>query len=206
MVRRLIPTAVAIAAVAVPAAADAQQKSYKVIKATHSSSSSKSEETYTGRSTAKWSLTNPTSEAPNRVTISKLGTTYSGLGQVNVKGSYSIDATTDRGHCAWTTSTGDTQYPGIAPSDFTLAIGPNPQTGRGILASFIATQASLSNAYLGSECSTSVSGEPDGDETSITKIKPSQLKKKKLVLRFKGSTSDEGIDYSWSTTIVLKRR
>ena len=39
----------------------------------------------------------------------------------------------------------------------------------------------------------------------MTAVKPAALKRKKLTLHSAGATSRDGIDYRWSTTIVLKR-
>ena len=66
--------------------------------------------------------------------------------------------------------------------------------------------ASLSNAYLPSECSTSIGGEPQPDETNAIRIKPSSLKREKVTLRFQGATSRESTEYRWSTVIVLRHK
>jgi hypothetical protein len=65
--------------------------------------------------------------------------------------------------------------------------------------------ASLSNAYFGTECSTSVSGEPDADTTGVKAVSPKLFKRKKITLTYAGSSNDEGIAYRWSTVFRLKR-
>ena len=79
------------------------------------------------------------------------------------------------------------------------------RTGKGILATFGAARATLSNAYLGTECTTSVGGEPSADETSIARLKPKTLKQRTITLRSSGATDRAGIAYRWSTKIVLRR-
>ncbi len=207
MLPRLIPLAVAGAAIAA-SPAQAGQTTFKVVKAVHTSSSAKTASDYAGSSTASWTLAKATNVAPNRIIVSKVGGRTTGLGQVNVAGSYAIDATTRLGHCAWTAATGDAEHPASAPQPFSLAIGPDPRTGKGLYAGmgFGVVQASLSNAYLGTECSTTLDGEPDADETAYTPIRPAALKRKKVTLRWTGATDRDGVRYRWSTTIVLKRR
>lgn len=204
MLHRLLPVAAILAAAAIPASASAT--TFKVTKATHTSTSSKAEANYTGLSTVTWSLAPATKAAPNRIGVNSGGGMVTGMGQVNVRGSYAIDAMTQDGHCAWTAATGSSEYPGLAPEPFTLTLGPDVRTGKGLLATFGAARATLSNQYLGSECTTGISGEPKYEETSAVAVKPSALKRKKVTLRSTGATSRNGIDYSWSTTIVLKRR
>jgi hypothetical protein len=51
-----------------------------------------------------------------------------------------------------------------------------------------------------------LTGEPGPGETNALPLRPAALKRKELTLRFKGSTVREGIDYRWSTVIVLRRR
>lgn len=205
MLPRLLPAAVA-AALILPAAAGASTTTFKVVKATHSSSSSKSTSDYTGTSTASWSLAKATSAANNRITVNQIPGQTTGLGQVNVTGSYSIDATKkDWGHCAFTAATGDEEHAAVYPRDFMLTIGPNPHTGKGLLAGIMASAASLGNPYLGTECNTELDGEPDADDVNLIPVKPSAFKKKTVTLRFHGATSEDSIDYRWSTVIVLKK-
>ena len=196
--RILLAAAATVALGAAPASA----ATYKVVTATHTSSSAKTETNYTGSSTASWKL------ARSRpIAINRNGGSATGLATLPVTGTYGIAVTTPQKSCAFSASTGDTgDYAALAPEEVTLAFGADPATGKGIYASFSAVRATLSNAYLPSECSTSISGEPEPEVTNALRVKRSQLKKKKLTLRFKGTTADEGIDYRWSTTIVLKRK
>ena len=200
MLPRLLPAAAVLAALAL-APASAGAATFKVVKATHSSTSAKTEGTYSGRSTTTWNLAKP-----GRIAINRAGTALTGLAYLKVRGEYGIDAATDWGHCAWTAATGDETYTAVAPEDLSLTVGPDPRTGRGTIVSFGAARASLSNPYIGSECSTSITGEPDPETTSARRVKPSLFKNKTVTLRYKGSSTDEGIAYTWSTVIVLRRR
>jgi opacity protein-like surface antigen len=200
MLPRLLPAAaVAAALAALPAAADAA--TFTVVKATHTSSSAKTEGDYSGRSTAAWTL-----RRPARIAISRSGTAITGLSTLKVRGHYDIDAGTSLGRCAWTAATGaGGDYAALAPEETTLALGPDPRTGKGLIASFSGVAATLSNPYLGSECSTSITGEPAGEETSAVALAPAALKRKRVVLRDAGATTREGIDYRWKTVVVLRR-
>lgn len=200
MLGRLIALT-SVAAVLVPAAADAA--SYKVVKAVHRSTSSKAEQGYTGSSTVTWKL----AKGRSVLGLQGKGAQVTGIGTVKVTGAYSIDATTSfPGHCAWTARTGDEQYPGVAPEPFELLVAPDSRKPGRTSVSFTAARASLGNGYLGTECSTSIGAEPGTDVTNAKSVAPKTFKQRKVTLRFKGETHDEGIDYTWSTTFVLERR
>jgi hypothetical protein len=200
MLGRLTAPSAAVALL-VPAAADAAV--FKVVEATHSSTSSKDEQNYTGTSTVTWKRTKQRS----LIQVNGSGAQQSGIGEVKVRGAYSIDVTTSfPGRCAWTTRTGDDQYPGIAPEPFNLMVSPDPRNPGRTLVSFTAQRATLSNGYLGTECSTSISGEPDTARTNAKSVAPKTFKRKTVKLRFAGATDEQGIDYRWSTTLVLKKR
>ena len=205
----LLPLALAAAAVAVTAPT-AGAAVYKVASATHTSTSTKTEEGYTGTSTATWKLAKPSKEASNRLQVNYgPGFGVSGLGRVNVTGSYGVDITTDwkNGRCAWSAATGDTSdYGSQAPGPFDLVVGPDPNDPKRTIVGHTGRAASLSNAYLGTECSTSITGEPDHDDSQLKSIPLNTFKKKKTVtLTFAGATNEAGIAYSWKTKIVLKR-
>ena len=202
-----LPLALVTLAIAAPTADAAV---YKVTSATHTSTSTKQEEGYTGTSTATWKLARPSREASNQLQVS-YGPGYgvSGLARVNVTGTYGVDITTDwkNGRCAWSTATGDTSDHGSqAPGPFELVVGPDPNDPKRTVVGHTGRAASLSNAYLGTECSTGISGEPDHDDSQLKSIPLNTFKKKKTVtLTFAGATNVAGIAYSWKTKIVLKR-
>jgi hypothetical protein len=205
-VRHAAAPAVLAAAVAMPATAVASTSEFRVTAATHSSSSAKVDGTYAGRSTATWSLTRATRAAPNRVTVQRTGRVVSGGGMINVRGTFTATATDGtEARCALTAHTGDRRHPLVAPKRFMLAIGPHPDDARRLVATFGAVHATLANPYFGSDCSTSVVGEPRGDETSLVAVSAAQLRRRRLTLRFAGTTNRDAIAYRWSTTIRLKR-
>jgi hypothetical protein len=205
MPHRLLPIAAVVAgALAAPAGASAA--TFKVVSATHSSSSTKSVEGYQGTSTASWKLAEATSKAPNRITVNRVGTTLTGIGAMNLRGSYSVDiATTWPGRCAWTAPTGDREHPIVAPGRSDLAVGPDPRNPKRLLVGFMAVHASLANAYLGTECSTSVSGEPDVDDVATKAVSPSLFRRRTIKLTLSGTRTADDITYTWATRITLKR-
>ena len=193
---RLTLTAAAAVTLAVPAAAGAD--TYSIVSATHSSSSHKSDIGYSGHSTASWKLAKP-------ARLSLAG--GAGLARVKVRGTYAVDITSSwPGRCAWSAATGDARYPMVAPGEAQLAVMPDPAAKGKVRVSFLGQHASLGNGYLGTECSTAVSGEPSAMETAVRTMSASAFRRKKLTLSFAGTTNREGIAYSWSTKVVLKRR
>ena len=118
---------------------------------------------------------------------------------------YSLDATTSwPGHCAWTSPTGDREHPLTAPAPFDLGIRPDPRKPGVALVSFTTVQASLGNAYVGTECANRVD-EPQPEETSLLAVAPSRLRGKTITLRFQGTRTIEDLTATWSTVFVLKR-
>ena len=195
---------IALAAVAIASPSDAHAAVYRITSATHTSTSSKSEEGYQGKVTTTWKLAKP-----SRIEVTYgPGYVIQGLARVDVTGATDVDITSDwkNGRCAWTAPTGDQTYPMAAPDEFDLVISVDPRNPKRTLAGHTGLAASLSNGYLGTECSTSVGGEPDRDATHMKSIPLNTFKKRKTVtLTFAGSTSEEGIAYSWKTKFVLKR-
>lgn len=182
---------------------------YKITSATHTSTSSKTEEGYTGKVTTTWTLAKPTKEAPNKIRVNYgPGYTIAGMTRVNVTGVTTVDITTSwkNGRCAWSAPTGDQTYVAAAPDAFDLGIGMDPRDPKRPVAFHSGLDASLSNGYLGSECSTSISGEPHSNATAVKTIPLNLFKKKKTVtLTFSGATNKDGIHHTWNTTFVLKR-
>ena len=200
-----LPIALAVAAVTAPSA---HASVYKITSATHTSSSSKSEEGYQGTVTTTWKLAKPSKEASNKIEVTYgPGYVIQGLGRVNVTGATTVDITTDwkNGRCAWTAPTGDQTYTMAAPDVFDLVIALDTKNRKRTVAGHTGLQASLSNGYLGTECSTSISGEPDRDDTQMKSIPLNTFKKKTVKLSFGGSTTEDGITYTWSTKFQLKR-
>ena len=201
-----LPLAVAALAIAAPSASASV---YKITSATHSSTSTKKDERYQGTSTSNWKLAKPTKEASNRIEISYgPGFGVAGYARVNSTGTYAVDITTTwPGRCAWSVSTGDQgDMRAMAPGVFDFVVGPNPKNPKQTMVGFTNIEASLGNGWLGTECSTSLSGEPEQDETQTKFIPLNTFKKKKTVtLVFAGSTNREGIAFTWKTKFVLKR-
>lgn len=154
---------------------------------------------YRGVSTATWSLSRA-----SKFRMSWLaGGLYSGTGRMNVKGTYAIDVTTPfPGHCAFTAPTGDAEHPLVAPAPFDLTVAPDPRRPGRATVGFVAVHATLTNAYLGTECSHGGGDEPTWTETETLSVAPSKLRARRVTLRFAGS----GAGASWRTEIVLKRR
>lgn len=200
--RALIPAAVLLATAA--AASPAAAATYKVVSLTHSSSASKTDEHYSGSSTSTWRLAPATKEANNKVSIARGGGILYGAGMINIRGTFTAQATTDwPATCNLTAPTGTNEYPAASPEPFMIAIAKDPQ-GRTTVA-FLAMHASLGNGYFGTECSTSLTGQPDGDMTSLKRVSPSIFKRRRITLRFAGATNEGGIAYRWSTVFKLKR-
>jgi opacity protein-like surface antigen len=204
-----LPIAVLATLAISPASAQAASYTYKVTSATHTSTSHKTAEGYNGTSTARWSLAKPTRMAPNKMQVSfGPGFLIHGLTTVNATGTYGVDITTNwkNGRCAWTAGTNDQTYRGEGPGSFELGVGPDKDNpGKAYVVLFSAKRASLGNGYLGTECSTSLDGEPAIEATNGKTVSPGLFKKKTVTLNFAGSTNEEGIAYSWNTKIVLKR-
>lgn len=205
--KSLLPIAVVAAALGAAPAADAAV--YKITSATHTSSSTKTETGYNGTVTTTWKLAKPSKQAANKIEVTYgPGYVIQGLGRVNATGATTVDITTNwkNGRCAWTAPTGDQTYPMAAPDVFDLVISVDPRNPKRTIAAHTGLHASLSNGYLGTECSTGVSGEPDNDVKALKSIPLNTFKKRKTVnLSFAGSTAEDGITYTWSTKFVLKR-
>jgi hypothetical protein len=183
---------------------------FRVVAVQHTSSSQKDDPPfYSGHSTSRWSLAKPTRKAPNVIGVSFLPSLITGLGTVNVKGVFTAEATSNRpAHCALTAPTGSRDYPAVAPGPFVLGVGPDPASNSRALVAIglgMAIPASLSNPYFGSECSTSITGEPDTDDMNLFRVPKSVFRKATVTLRSSGSTNKNGIAYTWSTRITLKR-
>jgi hypothetical protein len=186
------------------------QLRFRVVAVQHTSSSQKNEAPlYTGRSTSTWRLARATRRAPNVIGVTLLPSLITGLGTINVTGVFTAEATTNRpGQCTLRAPTGSRDYPAVAPGPFMLAVGPDPRSRtRAVVAIGLgaASPASLSNPYFASECSTSITGEPDADTMHVFRVARSVFRKATITLRSSGSTNRSGIAYTWSTTITLKK-
>ena len=206
---------VMLALALVPAAGGTQTaKTYRfrVVSVVHHSSSQKSDApTYTGTSTSNWHLVAATRRAPNRISVTT-GGFYTGGGTVNVRGTFTARATTNFGgrtnDCGLSVPTGSKDYPAVAPGRFPVTIAQDPSAPRRALVGLGPggdVYATLSNPYFGTECSTDVSGEPDNDVTQLKSFPKSLFTHRLVTLKFAGSTNKDGIAYSWSTVIKLKR-
>jgi hypothetical protein len=200
---RLTGVLLALAATAALPAAAAQARSpvYKIVSVTHTSSSSKSDEHYSGSSTSTWKLPKPA-----RLTIAYLNGKPVGQAWLHVRGTFTATATTDwPGSCSLSAPTGSDEYSAVAPDLVPFTIGPDPNGTGKTFATFLGQQASLSNPYFGTECSTSVFGEADADATSLKPVSPKLFKRKRITLKYAGATNADGIAYRWSTVFKLKR-
>jgi hypothetical protein len=181
---------------------------FRVVALQHTSTSQKNESPlYTGRSTSTWRLARATRRAPNVIGVTLLPSLITGLGTINVTGVFTAEATSNRpnGHCTLSAPTGSREYPAVAPGPFLLAVGPDPASRSRALVVGIASRASLSNPYFGSECSTSITGEPDADVMGVFRVSRSVFRRATITLRSRGSTNRSGIAYTWSTTIRLQK-
>jgi hypothetical protein len=197
---------VAVLALAAPATADAAAPlgpvDFTVAKVTHRSSVTRDSAEYHGRSTASWSLARASTFRMSWLA----GGLYSGTGRMNVRGQYALDATTSwPGHCAWTSATGDREHPLTAPAPFDLTVAPNPRRPGYATVGYLAVQATLGNAYVGTECA-SRADEPTWEEQQTLDLRPAKLRAKKVTLRFAGTRTAEGLTATWRTEIVLRRR
>jgi hypothetical protein len=197
----LLPFAAVLALAAPASAATLGPVDYKIVKATHKSTTTRSDDDYQGRSTASWSLSRPSTFRMNWMA----GGLFSGSGRVNVRGSYALDVTTSwPGRCNWTSPTGDREHPLTAPAPFDLTVTPDARRPGMALVGFLAARAVLGNAYTGTECANRVS-EPQPEQTSAIDLAPSKLRGKTITLRFAGTRTVEDLTATWSTVIVLER-
>lgn len=190
--------------------ATAFEATFKVVGATHTSSSRKNDAPlYTGSSTSTWSLAPATKKAPNVIELTSNEFITAGLGQVNIRGVFKANATTNRpGKCSLVAATGSKKYGFVAPGAFQLGITPDPKNKTRVLVTQglgFNIHATLGNPYFPSECSTSISGEPDADVRQLKSMPKSAFRQATVVIRYAGSTTKDKIVYRWSTTFTLKR-
>jgi hypothetical protein len=193
----------------------AKTYNFRVIMATHSSSASKDDPPfYNGSSTSKWQLAKATKKAPNKISVSVAnGFSLGGLGNVNIKGVYTAQATSNKPKtCQLTAPTGSKEYGAVAPGPFTLVVAQDSKSKKRLavvlgegLGFGNSSYASINNPYFPSECSTSSTGQPDEDTTHLIYVPKTVFARPVVTLRFVGSTNSHGIVYRWSTTIKLKR-
>ena len=120
-----------------------------------------------------------------------------------MRGTFSASATSDTDSCSLSAPTGSQEYPAVAPLPLILAVTKDPQ-GRTVFA-FTGVRATLGNPYFGSGCSTSLTGEPDGDTTNLTYVKPSVFRKKRFTVRIAGASTEAGITYRYSTVFKFAK-
>jgi hypothetical protein len=203
---RTVPNLILLSALtgSLAAASPASAVTFKVTSVEHSSSSSKTDlPHYQGTSSATWSLAKRTKDAPNRLNVVRGGGLIFGSGIVNVRGTFTASATSDTDSCSLSAPTGSEEYAAIAPQPLILAVTKDPQ-GKTAFA-FTGVHATLGNPYFGSGCSTSLTGEPDGDTTNLKRIKASLFRKKRFTIRFGGASTEGGITYRYSTVFKFAR-
>jgi len=200
----------ALAPAAAPRSVAGTAVVYRVVAATHVSSSSKMDRPfYTGSATSTWRLAAPTRTASNVVSITVGGSIVLGSGRVNVRGTFAAAATSNLpARCSLLAATGSTKYPAVAPGPFQITITADPTSAQRVLVTLGPggyVQASLSNPYFGSGCLTSTSGEPGLDRTTLKRLPKSAIGRNPLVLSYVGSSMKDGIADSWKTSITLRR-
>jgi hypothetical protein len=207
--------AVVVVAALAPAAssrsaAGAAEVKYRVVAATHMSSSRKTDlPLYTGSATSTWRLAAPTRKASNIVSIAVGGPVVLGSGRVNVRGTFTARATSNvPGRCSLSATTGSTKYPAVAPGPFQITVTADPASAQRVLVTLGPggyVQATLGNPYFGSECGTRISGEPSPNQTTVKRLPKSAIGRNPLVLSYVGTSSRDGIAYRWNTAITLRR-
>lgn len=202
---------VALAALALAPQAGAYTSTYRVVSVTHSSSSKKNDlPYYSGSSTSRWSLAPATRKAPNLLEVSVIPQFAGGSGTINVRGVFTAQARSNRGKppCSLSAPTGSKKYAAVAPGPFQLIVVQDPKSPTRLLVTHGLAgnvHATLGNPYFPSECSTSLTGEPDIDDMAVKSVPRSTFRQKTVVIRYTGRTSKNGIFYRWSTTFTLKR-
>ena len=193
----LVPASVA------GAAAGDRGTVWKVVEATHTSGATFKSDEATGSSSMSWKLARPTSAAPNRLTVGAPGPLVAGYGVVNVAGTIDVSSTTKRGSCHLAAATGSTEYGFDVPVPITLNLSAAPEGG--LQVGLGGRYARLGSNYFGSECGLGATEDPE-KAMKVTKLPAKALKRKRVVLTWKGSSAGEHDTYTWSTRIVLKRR
>ena len=135
--------------------------------------------------------------------MSRGGGLIFGSGMVNVSGVFQAQASSGIDSCSLTAPTGSEEYSAIAPQPLILALTKDPE-GRPTFA-FTGVHATLGNPYFGTGCSTSLTGEPDGDITNLKRVKASLFRKKRFTIRIAGSSFEGGIAYRYSTVFKFAR-
>lgn len=196
--------AVPLASVSVAQAAPGDRGTvWKVVEATHTSNATFRSADASGDSSMTWKLARPTSTAPNRMTVGAPGPLIGGYGVVNVAGSFEASATTERGSCRAAGATGSDEYAFDLPMPITLNLSAAPQGG--LQVGLGGRYARVGSEYFGSECSLGGTEYPE-KAMKVTKLPAKALRRKRVVLTWKGTAGGEHDTYTWSTRIVLKRR
>ena len=122
---------------------------------------------------------------------------------------FKAQATSNRpGRCSLVAATGTKKYPAAAPGPFQFAVVQDPKAKsrvRVVHGLGFNVHATLGNPYFPSECSTSLTGEPDMDEKASKSVPKGTFQQKTVVIRFQGATKRNKIVYRWSTVFTLKR-
>jgi hypothetical protein len=218
--RRLLPLLAASAALAalVPAAASAKatafQASYKVVKATHTSSVSETNGSfndYNGTSTASWHLGKARDGYPNSGYFGTSGQAPgSGLVSLSIKGVYADEVHTTFGqpggdpnenNCSLTAPTGSSDYPAVAPSSAMITMIQKRRNGP-VTVGFVFPMASLENPYFGTGCSHPDTVFPD-DKYFIRTYPLKTFQHKRFTLVDSGAPGGKYGNYKWKTSITL---
>jgi hypothetical protein len=176
---------------------------YRVVAATHTSSSERNDPgNYVGKSTASWRLAPATKRAPNVVTGMVTPSFVTGIGVVNIKGLYTLEAIRNDEHCSVTAPTGASGFPAraVAPAAFQLAVVLDPKRRIAVALDGNARIASVNNSVIGCAAGGGPTVEPH-----LFHVTKRQLRQATFTLRSTGSSSRDGISLRWSTTITLKK-
>jgi hypothetical protein len=176
---------------------------FRVSEATHTSSAAYASPGATGRATMRWRLARPTATATNRMYVSAPGLPLSGYGRVNVRGHVTAEATTKRGRCALSAQTGSPRYGSDVPVPFSLNLSAHPAGG--LQVALDARYAHLLSDHFGSECGLPGTEPVSPKITHVTRIPASAVKRRRLVLSYRGSGGGRFDAYRWSTRVVLVR-
>jgi hypothetical protein len=176
---------------------------YRVVAATHTSSSERNEPgIYVGKSTASWRLAPATKRAPNVVSGMVTPSFVTGVGVVNIRGLYTFDAMKNGEHCSVSAPTGASAFPAgaVAPAAFQVAVVLDPKRRIAVALDGNARIASVNNSVIGCAAGGGPTVEPH-----LFHVTRRQLRQATLTLRSTGSSSRDGVSLTWSTTITLKK-
>jgi hypothetical protein len=211
---RLIARLAAVAAVTllVPvSAASAKSRgfayTYKIVKATHTSSVSERSSHFTGTSTETWTL-GPKDKAGAFMNAgyfsSAPGAPGTGLFTLAEKGVYKDSVQTDwPASCSLTAPSGSFDYPAVAPEGMMIAM-VQKRFGGPVQVAFAQQIADLQNPYFGTECSHPDTTDPP-ESAFFTMVSPNLFKKRTFTVVNAGHPGGTAGNTTWKTSLTFKR-